>query len=144
MEKILRKKSVFLAIFLLACIHLAVVCFVSCAASSSQPKYRKISARQAKNMMDKNKSYILLDVRTKEEFREKHIKGALLIPDTEIKKRAAAELPNKNALILIYCLRGRRSANAARQLIEMGYTNVYDFGGIINWPYDTESAKNNP
>jgi rhodanese-related sulfurtransferase len=92
-------------------------------------------------MMTKNKSYILLDVRTEEEFKERHIKGAVLIPDFQIKQRAETELTDKNALILIYCRSGRRSANSARRLIEMGYTNVYDFGGIIDWPYDTVRDK---
>jgi len=99
--------------------------------------YQRISAEEAKQMMQNTDNSILLDVRTTEEFEEQHIKGAILIPDYEIGSRAAAELPDKNALILIYCRSGRRSANVARELIKMGYTNVYDFGGIIDWQYDT-------
>ena len=99
--------------------------------------YQKITAEQAKAMMDEGKPFILLDVRTDEEFKEKRIDGAILIPDYEIKSRATAELPDKNTLILVYCRSGRRSANAANELIALGYTNVYDFGGIIDWPFDT-------
>ena len=102
--------------------------------------YQKITAEQAKAKMDEGKPFILLDVRTDEEFKEKRIDGAILIPDYEIKSRASTELPDKNALILIYCRSGRRSALAANELIEQGYTNVYDFGGIIDWPYDTVSG----
>ncbi|MCL2513323.1 MAG: rhodanese-like domain-containing protein [Oscillospiraceae bacterium] len=100
-------------------------------------KYKKISAEQAKAIMDESRPYILLDVRTDEEFKESRIEGAVLIPDYEIKGRAEAELPDKDALILVYCRSGRRSANAAYDLIDMGYTNVYDFGGIIDWTYET-------
>ena len=102
--------------------------------------YLKISAEDAYQMMRGTDEYILLDVRTDEEFKERRIEGAVLIPDYEIQNRAQTELPDKNALILIYCRSGRRSANAADELIEMGYTKVYDFGGIIDWPYDTVSG----
>ena len=105
--------------------------------SSSNAVYQKIYAEDAYQMMKNTDEYILLDVRTYEEFIERRIEGAVLIPDYEIGSRAAAELPDKDALILIYCRSGRRSANAANELIRMGYTNVYDFGGIIDWPYDT-------
>ena len=98
--------------------------------------YRRISATEAKQMMQDTNKYILLDVRTKEEYAVEHIEGTLLIPDYEIGSRAATELPDKNALILIYCRSGHRSADAAHELIKMGYTNVYDFGGIIDWQYD--------
>jgi len=90
--------------------------------------------------MDSGEEYILLDVRTDQEFNEGHIGGAMLIPDYEIAVRAEQELPDKNALILIYCRSGRRSANIANELLEMGYLRVYDFGGIIDWPYETSAA----
>ena len=98
--------------------------------------YRKASAEQAKKIMDQGNPYILLDVRSEEEFKEERISGAILIPVTEIGSRAENELPNKDALILVYCRSGRRSASAANTLVSMGYTNVYDIGGIINWPYE--------
>ena len=100
-------------------------------------QYRKISAEEAFQMMQEENIYILLDVRTTEEFNERHIEGAVLIPDNEISDRAAEELPDKNILILVYCRSGRRSEAAARELADMGYTNVYDFGGIIDWPFET-------
>lgn len=99
--------------------------------------YRKITAEKAKKMMDENEQVILLDVRTVEEFDEKHIDGAILIPDYEIDDRAETDLPDKDALILVYCRSGRRSEIAANDLISLGYTNVYDFGGIIDWSYET-------
>ena len=105
----------------------------------SEPIYRKISAEEAREIMESTKSFILLDVRTEQEFSEQRINGAILIPDFEIADRAASELPDKDALILIYCRSGRRSANVAHELLAMGYTNVYDFGGILDWDYDTIS-----
>lgn len=103
--------------------------------SPSAAEYHKITAEEAKKMMAESQDYILLDVRTQDEFDESRIDGAILIPDTEIKLRAAEELPDKEGYILVYCRSGRRSAIAANILIEQGYTNVYDFGGIVDWPY---------
>lgn len=105
-------------------------------------EYRKINAEEAKKMMDDGEAWILLDVRTQEEYSDRRIDGARLIPDYEIKGRAEAELPDKNARILVYCRSGRRSAQAAKDLAEMGYTKVYDFGGIIDWPYGMISDAN--
>jgi len=99
--------------------------------------YTKISPKQAKDMMDKGGQYIILDVRTQEEFREQRINGAQLIPVNEISSRAAKELPDKDAVIFVYCRSGSRSSSAAHQLVSMGYTNVYDIGGIMSWPYET-------
>lgn len=103
-------------------------------------EYRKITAEEAKEIMDSGEDYILLDVRTAEEFAESHIDGAILIPDNELGARAESELSDKNATILIYCRSGNRSASAAKELIRMGYVNVYDFGGIMDWPYETVSG----
>jgi len=108
--------------------------------SSGVVMYQKITANEAKAMMDSGKPFVLLDVRTDAEYAEKRIDGARLIPDFAIRERAAAELPDKSALILVYCRSGRRSASAANELIRMGYTNVYDFGGILEWPFDTVSG----
>jgi len=106
-------------------------------------EYIKITAEEAYDMMNGLTGFVLLDVRTDDEFREKHIKGAVLIPDYEIKNRAENELPDKNAEIFVYCRTGRRSAEAAKELINMGYKKVYDFGGIYDWPYKelTEASK---
>ena len=96
--------------------------------------YKIISAEEAQKMM--TGEYILLDVRTDEEFREGHISGAILIPDYEIAVRAESEFPDKDVIILVYCRSGRRSALAAQALSDMGYSNIFDFGGIIDWPYE--------
>lgn len=104
---------------------------------SMNTTYQKISAEEAKIKMDEGGEYILLDVRTEEEFKAGRIDGAILIPVNEIKDRAEEELEDKDALILVYCRSGRRSAAAAEELASLGYTNVCDFGGIISWPYDT-------
>jgi len=98
---------------------------------------KKISAAQAKAMMEEGKPYTLLDVRTVEEFNGGRIKGAILIPVDELGARAERELTEKDLPILVYCRSGVRSANAARILADLGYTNIHDLGGIINWPYET-------
>lgn len=97
--------------------------------------YEQISQTQAKQLMDTEKDYIILDVRTQQEYDEGHIKGAILIPDYEIKTRAEKELPNKAGLILVYCRSGNRSKKAAGELANLGYTNVKEFGGINTWTY---------
>ena len=98
-------------------------------------EYRKISAEEAKERIDEG-NVIILDVRTQAEYDEGHIGDAVLIPDSEIKDKAETVLPDKNATILVYCRTGRRSALAANELVRMGYTGVYDFGGIVDWPYE--------
>ena len=102
--------------------------------------YQTIDAEEAKRMMDDSVSFVLVDVRTKEEYMEAHIEGALLLPNEEIETSAADILTDKGATILVYCRSGRRSAEAAKKLAEMGYTAIYDFGGIIDWPYGTVSG----
>ena len=111
---------------------------VSCRQAENEVIYMNISAKEAKEIMDSQKDYIILDVRTREEYDEIHIPGAILIPDYEIKEKATDILKDKNQLILVYCRSGRRSKIAANSLIEMGYTNIREFGGIIDWPYETE------
>ena len=105
--------------------------------ASDSTGYQRISAETAHKMMQDLKTYILLDVRTPEEFQEKHIEGAILIPVTEISVRAETELPNKNADIFVYCRSGARSTTAGMILADKGYTHVYNFGGIGDWPYGT-------
>ena len=100
--------------------------------------YVNITAQEAKKIMDSQEGYILLDVRTQEEYDQGHIPGAIVIPDTEIKAKAEEVLPDKDQLILVYCRSGRRSKNAAQILVELGYTNIKEFGGIIDWPYEVE------
>ena len=100
--------------------------------------YVNITAQEAKKIMDSQEGYILLAVRTQEEYDQGHIPGAIVVPDTEIEARAEEVLPDKDQLILVYCRSGRRSKNAAQILVELGYTNIKEFGGIIDWPYEVE------
>ena len=99
--------------------------------------YEQISGAEAKALMDSESGYIIIDARTQEEYDEGHIPGAILIPEYEIADRAEKELPDKDQLILVYCRSGRRSKIAAEELVKFGYTNVKEFGGIIDWEYET-------
>lgn len=98
--------------------------------------YNQITAVEAKQIMDSESDYIILDVREQDEYDEGHIPGAILIPYTEIEIRAEEELPDKDKKILVYCRSGRRSKIAALSLSALGYTNIWEFGGIIDWPYE--------
>ena len=100
--------------------------------------YVNITAEEAKQIMDSEEGYIILDVRTQEEYDEGHIPGAILIPYTQIAEKAEEVLTDKDQLILVYCRSGRRSKIAAEALVELGYTNIKEFGGILDWPYETE------
>ena len=97
---------------------------------------RRISASYARELMERYPDAVVLDVRTDTEFETGHIPGAILLPDFEIKDRARDVLQDDDALILIYCRSGVRSRGAMGLLLSMGYVNVYDFGGINDWPYD--------
>ena len=99
--------------------------------------YEQITAEQAKTIMYTEKDYIIIDARTEDEFAEGHIENAILIPEYEIAERAEKELPDKAQLILVYCRSGRRSKIASEELVKLGYNNVKEFGGIIDWPYET-------
>ena len=98
--------------------------------------YEQITPEEAKNIMDTQKGFVIIDARTQAEFDEGHIEGAILIPEYEITARAEEEIPDKDTLILVYCRSGRRSKIASEALIELGYTNVKEFGGIIDWQYE--------
>ena len=100
--------------------------------------YEQITAEDAKKIMDSGEEHIILDTREQDEFDEGHIPGAILIPYTEIENKAEEMLPDKDKLILVYCRSGRRSKIAAENLAKLGYTNVKEFGGIIDWPYEIE------
>ena len=100
--------------------------------------YVSITAEEAKEIMDTESGYVILDVRTEEEFSEGHIPGAILIPDYEIGEKAQEVLKEKDRMILVYCRSGRRSKLAADALAKLGYTNIKEFGGIIDWPYEIE------
>ena len=100
--------------------------------------YMNITAQQAKEIMDTQEGYIILDTRTQEEYDAGHIPGAIVLPYDEVLEKAEGILPDKNQLILVYCRSGRRSKLAAEDLVKLGYTNIKEFGGIIDWPYETE------
>jgi rhodanese-related sulfurtransferase len=103
---------------------------------SPTAEYLKVSAADAKARMDSGDEIIILDVRTKEEYDAGHIAGAILVPNETIVDQQPELLPDLDAEILVYCRSGNRSAQAAKKLIAIGYTNVTDFGGMIDWPYD--------
>ena len=123
-------------IFIIAAVLVLVI--TSGKLMAQKQGYKQISQAQAKEIMDTRSDYILLDVRAEKEFEAGHIKGAILIPDYEIRLRAEKELPDKAKTILVYCRSGRRSKLAARDLAELGYTDVLEFGGIIDWKYGIE------
>jgi rhodanese-related sulfurtransferase len=100
--------------------------------------YEMITAQQAKEIMDTQDGYVILDTRTEEEYETGHIPGAIVISHEQIKEKAEQVLTDKDQLILVYCRSGRRSKLAAQDLVDLGYTNVKEFGGIIDWPYETE------
>ena len=117
-------------------ISLSLFGLTACQGGENDITYEQITAEQAKTIMDTEKDYVIIDARTEEEFVEGHIENAILIPEYEIAKRAEKELPDKEQLILVYCRSGRRSKIASDELVKLGYSNVKEFGGIIDWPYD--------
>lgn len=117
---------------------LAMGCLLTACAgtdTAKQAEYQRIDAQKAKEMMQ-DSSVIVLDVRTQEEYAQGHIPNAELLPLDQIEK--ISEVAEKNETILVYCRSGNRSAQAAQYLVESGYENVYDFGGILSWPYEIE------
>ena len=121
--------------FLLLLLFLA-----GCTASNEQENsYRQISMDEAVTMMEEESNYIILDVRTPEEFRERHIPNAINIPNETIGSEDIQELPDRDQLILVYCRSGNRSKQASGKLAELGYTNIVEIGGINDWTGDTVS-----
>ena len=117
-------------------ISLSLFGLTACQNGGNNATYEQITPQQAKEIMNTEQDYIIIDARTEEEFAEGHIEDAILIPEYEIKGRAEKELPDKDALILVYCRSGRRSKIASEELVKLVYTNVKEFGGIIDWPYE--------
>lgn len=106
--------------------------------ASDEKGYQQISQEEAKEMMD-NQEVLILDVREQDEYDSGHIPGAVLLPVGSITEESAAEvIPEKDATVLVYCRSGNRSKTAAKTLAELGYTGIYEFGGITTWPYDVE------
>jgi len=120
---------------------LAVLILTACGQDKEKNRgavYVNITAEEARQIMDTEESYIILDVREQDEYDAGHIPGAILIPYTQIEEKANETLADKDQLILVYCRSGRRSKIAAEALAGLGYTNIKEFGGIIDWPYETE------
>ncbi|MBE6899438.1 MAG: rhodanese-like domain-containing protein [Ruminococcaceae bacterium] len=109
-----------------------------CGAEEKGSVYMNINPEKAKEMMEDLEEFVLLDARAEEEFSEGHIPGAIVIPHDEIEERAEAEIPEKDVPVFVYCRSGRRSKIAAEALVSLGYSEVYEFGGIIDWPYEIE------
>lgn len=109
--------------------------------SPSVATYRQITVDEAVVMMENEEGYIILDVRRPDEFSEAHIPGAINVPNESIGSEEIPELPDKNQLIMVYCRSGRRSKEAAEKLVKLGYTNVVEFGGILDWKGETVSEN---
>ena len=143
-DSAMNKTTVIIILILLIwfLIFLGVKAFAKGASETSPPveskaSYRKISAQEAKEKMDSGQSLIILDVRTPGEFAGGHVKDAINIANETIGKDRPSSLPDLDATILVYCRSGARSAQASKKLLALGYTDVYDFGVIINWSYGT-------
>ena len=120
---------------------LAVMLLTACGQAKEndwEAAYMNITAEEARQIMDSEGGYVILDVRTQEEYDQGHIPGAIVISHEEIAEKAEEVLTDKEQLILVYCRSGRRSQIAAEALVELGYTNIKEFGGIIDWPYEVE------
>ena len=127
---------------------LALMLLTGCAAPAQStedaqevPGYRQISMEEAVTMMEEESDYIILDVRTPEEFSDKHIPGAINIANEIIGSEEIPELPDKEQLIMVYCRSGNRSKQASQKLADLGYTNVVEFGGINDWPGEVVSGE---
>lgn len=132
----MKKRNRFLVMILAFAFPFACVGCSDGEGSSTPISYTQISQAEAWALMRSESGYIIIDARTQSEYDEGHIPGAILIPEYEIASRAENELLDKNQLILVYCRSGRRSKIAAEELVKLGYTNVKEFGGIIDWEYE--------
>ena len=118
---------------------LALFLLAGCGGNTSDGSYEQITQQEAKEMMD-TQEVIILDVREQDEYDSGHIPGAVLLPVGTIDKDTAAEvIPETDSTVLVYCRSGNRSKTASSTLAELGYTNIYEFGGINTWPYETET-----
>ena len=120
---------------------MALLLLAGWGAQSEESTYRQINAEEAAAMMEEESSYIILDVRTAQEYGEKHIPGAINIPNETIDTEDIPELPDKEQLILVYCRSGNRSKQASEKLVKLGYTNIVEFGGINDWTGETVSGE---
>ena len=119
----------------------ALLLIAGCAVPAQESGYRQVTAEEAIALMEKESGYLILDVRTAQEYSEKHIPKAVNIPNESIGTEEIPALPDKNQLILVYCRSGNRSKQAAEKLAALGYTNIVEFGGINSWPGETVSGE---
>lgn len=129
---------------------LSCMLFAGCKATDTEKEagvtmekaaYQQISMEEAMELMKTEENYIILDVRSQEEYDEKHILGAVLVPNETIGTKDIPELPDKDQMILVYCRSGNRSKQAAEKLAALGYTNIIEFGGINDWPGEVETSE---
>ena len=129
---------------------LSCMLFAGCKAADTEKEagvtmekaaYQQISMEEAMELMKTEENYIILDVRSQEEYDEKHIPGAVLVPNETIGTKDIPELPDKDQMILVYCRSGNRSKQAAEKLAALGYTNIIEFGGINDWPGEVETSE---
>lgn len=121
-------------------IAMVMLLLVGCSVPAESGSYRQINGSDAIAMIEEEADYIILDVRTAEEFKDKRIPDAINIPNETIGTEEIPELPDKDQLILVYCRSGNRSKQASEKLAALGYTNIVEFGGIIDWPGETVSG----
>ena len=117
---------------------LSLLLLSSCGTSGSSPGYKRITMSEAVKMMESEKNYIILDVRRADEYADGHIPGAINVANEEIGTEEIPELPDRSQLILVYCRSGRRSKEASEKLVKLGYTNIVEFGGILDWKGEIE------
>ena len=124
-------------------ILLSALMFTGCAGTSNNQinTYRQITMDEAVNMMAQESVYIILDVRRPDEFAAGHIPNAINVPNETIGTSEIAELPDKDQLIMVYCRSGRRSKEASEKLVKLGYTNIVEFGGILDWKGETVTGQ---
>ena len=118
-------------------ILMALLPLSGCATQSAKKTYRQITMEEAVTMLEEETGYTILDVRTAQEYSEKHIPGAINIANESIGTEDIPELPEKDQLILVYCRSGNRSKQASEKLVKLGYTNIVEIGGINSWPGET-------
>ena len=119
---------------------MVLLLLAGCTAQSEENTYRQITAEESAAMMEEESGYIILDVRTSQEYSEKHIAGAINVPNETIGSEEIPELPDKDQLVLVYCRSGNRSKQTAEKLVKLGYTNIVEFGGINDWTGETVSG----
>ena len=120
---------------------LSIMLLSGCGTAASELSYKQISTDEAVTMMQEESDYIILDVRTREEYESAHIPGAICVPNEDIGTEEVPELPDKEQLILVYCRSGNRSKQAAQKMADQGYTNIVEFGGMNSWTGETVSGS---